>query len=68
MPVYSYKFLEEMGWVALTATIIFTLQLATGLPENYSDWQLYLLPAGGGLVRAVAGAMLAAFIRSANYK
>ena len=56
---YDFKKLEELGWVVLITAVLFILQAATGLPEDYGEWRAYVVPLGGGLVRAVAGALLA---------
>ena len=58
---YTFKFWEEVGWFALVAAVIQVITVLSGFqPEAISDWRAWGVALGGGVVRAAAGAALAA--------
>ena len=62
---YDLKRAEEAGWVAFVAAAVFLLQIGLDFdPDTIMDWKVWARSVGAGLVRAVAGALLAWRARS----
>ena len=58
--MYDFKRLEELAWLALVAGGTFLLEWAiTFDPDTVTDWRAYAVAAAAGLLRAIAGAILA---------
>lgn len=58
--MYNFKFLEEILWAAGIAAALLVLQtLVLFDPSKIQDWSTWIITLGGGLVRAVAGAIIA---------
>ena len=55
---YDFKFWEEALWAGAIAALLVVLTALTGL-ENVDDWRTWAVSLGGGVARAVAGAILA---------
>lgn len=59
-PVYVFKPSWEFGFAALTAAVIFLLQVLAGWdPIAITDWTEWAITVAGGVVRAAAGGALA---------
>lgn len=62
---YEWKPLAEAGWFVGVAVLVYLAEMLTTFdPEAVAtDWRPYLVAAGGGCVRAAAGALLAVLPR-----
>lgn len=56
---YDFKPLPELYWgVTIAAALVLLQALVTLDPEAVTDWRIWAVALGGGMVRAAAGAAL----------
>lgn len=64
---YNFKKLEEFGWFVAVSALTFAFTFFSDFnPDKISDWHLWAVSLGAGLVRAVAGAALAGLAKFRN--
>ncbi len=60
MPVYDFKLIEEIAWVALVAAAVAALEVIVGADlAKVVDWRAWTIALGAAAVRAAAAAILA---------
>jgi len=60
MPLYDFKVLEEIAWLALVAAAVAVLQIVvTADPGTIIDWRAWAIALGAAGARAAAAAVLA---------
>lgn len=63
---YRFRPLPELYWgVVVAASLVLLQALLTLEPEQVTDWRVWAVALGGGVVRAAAGAALDYLRRSA---
>lgn len=59
---YDFKLAAELGWAFLVGVVIALAEALVGFhPEQIADWRAWAIILAGALVRAGAGAALAAY-------
>ena len=63
---YRFKRLQELAWFAGVAAGVFVLEILVRFdPETITDWRTWVVSLVGGMLRAAAGAVLAAITKPA---
>ena len=58
---YDFKRIEELAWFGIVAAGVFALEVLFRFnPEAITDWETWAKSLGAGMIRAAAGAVLAA--------
>ena len=59
MPLYDFKLVEEIAWLALVAAAVAALQIIVRAePATIVDWRAWAIALGAAVVRAAAAAVL----------
>jgi len=60
--MYDFEFWQELAWLILVTAVIQVATVMVGFsPEAITDWRAWGVALAGGLVRAIAGVVLAKF-------
>jgi hypothetical protein len=63
---YRFKRFQELAWFAGVSAGVFALEVLVRFdPDTITSWETWAVSLGGGMLRAAAGAVLAAMTKPA---